>query len=51
MTRTEGNSGVLVSDVVALLVGKEHVRGKTTLGGVGVCRVDVSAHAIRERSE
>jgi hypothetical protein len=40
--RTERDSRVLVPDVIALLVGEEHVRGKTTLGGVGICRIEVS---------
>lgn len=32
----ERDAGVLLTDVLSLLVGKEHVRRKTTLGGVGV---------------
>jgi hypothetical protein len=33
---TERDAGVLLADVLALLVGEEHVGGETTLGGVGV---------------
>jgi hypothetical protein len=40
--RTKRDTGVLVADVVALLVGEEHVCGKTTLGGVGIYRIEVS---------
>jgi hypothetical protein len=32
----ERDTGVLLTDVLTLLVGEEHVGGKTTLGGVGV---------------
>jgi len=32
----EGDAGVFSSDVLALLVGEEHVGGEATLGGVGV---------------
>jgi hypothetical protein len=35
--RTELDSGVLLADLVALLVGEEHVGGETALGRVGVC--------------
>ena len=34
---TEGDARVLFTDILALLVGEEHVCGKTTLGGVGIC--------------
>jgi hypothetical protein len=34
--RTERDSGVLLTNVVALLIGKEHVGGQTTLWRVGV---------------
>lgn len=34
--RTERDTGVLLTDVLALLVGEEHVRRKATLGGVRV---------------
>jgi hypothetical protein len=33
---TELDTGVVLADLVALLVGEEHVGGKTTLGLVGV---------------
>lgn len=35
---TELDTGVLLADLLARLVGEEHVSGKTTLGGVGVWR-------------
>lgn len=34
---TELDTGVVLTDLLALLVGEEHVCGKTTLGRVGVC--------------
>lgn len=37
----ERDAGVLLTDIVTLLVRKEHVGGKTTLGRVGIC-IDVS---------
>lgn len=41
---TERDSGVLLTDVVALLLGEEHVRGETTLRRVWVCsRVSMDA--------
>jgi hypothetical protein len=41
---TERDSGVLLADVVALLLGEEHVRGETTLRRVWVCsRVSMDA--------
>lgn len=33
---TELDAGVLLANLLALLVGEEHVGGETTLGGVGV---------------
>jgi hypothetical protein len=36
MSRTEADAGVLLADLVAHVIGEEHVGGKTTLGGVGV---------------
>ena len=36
MTRTEADAGVLLSHIVTLLVGEEHVGGQATLGRVGV---------------
>jgi hypothetical protein len=33
---TELDAGVVLTDLLALLVGEEHVCGKTTLGRVGV---------------
>jgi hypothetical protein len=33
---TELDAGVVLADLVTLIVGEEHVSGKTTLGGVGV---------------
>jgi hypothetical protein len=39
---TEADAGVLLADLVAVVVGEEHVGRETTLGGVGVC--DESAH-------
>jgi hypothetical protein len=41
---TKGDAFVLSSDIITLLVGKEHVGGKTTLGCVGIWK-EVSAHA------
>src|SRR5690242_6050519 len=35
--RTELDARVLFADLIALLVGEEHVCRKTTLGRVGVC--------------
>ena len=35
---TELNAGVVLANLLAGLVGEEHVGGKTTLGGVGVWR-------------
>jgi hypothetical protein len=32
----EGDAWVLIADVLALLVGEKHVRGKTTLGSIGI---------------
>lgn len=34
---TKGHIRVVIADALTLLVGKEHVGGQTTLGGVGVC--------------
>lgn len=34
---TELDAGVVLTDLVTLVVGEEHVCGKTTLGRVGVC--------------
>jgi len=34
---TELDTGVVLTNLLTLLVGEEHVRGKTTLGRVGVC--------------
>lgn len=36
MALTEGDTGVLLADLLTVVVGKEHVGGQTTLGGVGV---------------
>lgn len=33
---TEADTGILLTDVIALVIGEEHVRGKTTLGSIGV---------------
>jgi hypothetical protein len=41
---TELDAGVLLADLVALLVGEEHVGGETTLGRVGVCNMLTKAH-------
>lgn len=41
---TELDAGVLLADLVALLVGEEHVGGETTLGRVGICNMSTSAH-------
>jgi hypothetical protein len=35
---TELDAGVVLADLLAGLVGEEHVGGQTTLGGVGVWR-------------
>ena len=35
---TELDAGVVLANLLACLVGEEHVGGKTTLGGVGVWR-------------
>jgi len=32
----KGDTRVLIPHILALLVGEEHVRGETTLGGIGV---------------
>ena len=34
---TEADAGVVLANAIALLVGKEHVRGQATLGGIRVC--------------
>jgi len=34
---TELDTRVVLTDLVALLVGEEHVGGEAALGGVGVC--------------
>jgi hypothetical protein len=34
---TEGDARVLFTNILTLIVGKEHVSRKTTLGRVGVC--------------
>lgn len=39
---TELDTGVVLTDLVTLLVGKEHVRRETTLGRVGVYHRSVS---------
>lgn len=36
---TKGDAWIFLSYVVALFVGKEHVRGETTLGRIGVCSI------------
>jgi hypothetical protein len=33
---TESNAGILIPDIVALLIGKEHVGGKSTLRGIRI---------------
>jgi hypothetical protein len=33
---TEADAGVVLTDLLAVLVGEEHVGRETTLGGVGV---------------
>ena len=33
---TKGDAGVLLVDVLALLVGEEHVGRETSLGGIGI---------------
>ena len=38
---TEADAWVLLTDSLALVIGEEHVRRKTTLGCVGICN-DVS---------
>jgi len=35
--RTELDARVILADLVARVVGEEHVGGETTLGCVGVC--------------
>jgi hypothetical protein len=35
--RTEADTGVVLTDVLTLLVGEEHVGRKTTLGSIGIC--------------
>jgi hypothetical protein len=35
---TEADAGVLLTNVLTLFVGEEHVSGKTTLGSIGVCK-------------
>jgi len=35
---TEGDTGVLLTDILALLVGEEHICRETALGGVRVWR-------------
>lgn len=36
MSPTKADARVLLSDIVALLVGEEHVSGQTTLGRIGI---------------
>jgi len=47
---TELDARVLLADLVTLVVGKEHVRRKTTLRCVGVCRVSIRFGECRQRS-
>jgi predicted ATPase len=37
LTRTEADTWVLLTNIVTLIVGEEHVGRETTLGGIGVC--------------
>ena len=46
-SHTEADAGVLLSHIVTLLIGEEHVGGQATLGRVGVWRCLVS-QAIKE---
>ena len=39
---TEADAGVLLSHIVTLLIGEEHVGRQTTLGGIGVWRCLIS---------
>lgn len=34
--RTKGDAWVLIANVLALLIGKEHVCRETTLGSIGI---------------
>jgi len=43
---TELDPRVVLADLVALLVGEEHVGGETALGGVGVCWTSRSAEDL-----
>ena len=44
---TEADAGVLLSHIVTLLIGEEHIGGQTTLGRVGVWQCLIS-QAIKE---
>jgi hypothetical protein len=48
MIHTKGDTRVLVTNVLTLLVGKEHVCRETTLWRVGVC-YEVSTVAILQQ--
>lgn len=48
-TLTELDTGVLLTDVLTLLVGEEHVGRETTLGCVRVCEV-WSAYSLDKKS-
>ena len=41
MSLTEADAWILLSHIVPLLVGEEHVGGQATLGRVGVCKQEV----------
>lgn len=43
MRRTKADTGVFVADILTLFIGEEHVGGKTTLGGIGICGHSVSS--------
>ena len=48
MLLTKADALVLSADIVALLVGEEHVRGEATLGRIGICCSSWSAADIDE---
>ena len=43
VVHTEADARVLLPHIFALLIGEEHIGGKTTFGRVGICGHDASA--------
>lgn len=41
-SRTERDTRVLLTDILTIVVGEEHVCGQTALGRIGICEMDQS---------